>query len=59
MYPILDCSWTGEKTLQSAIASRETSLRRGYRYNTLLVDVDRKTVLFAGIDTLKRFKALL
>lgn len=41
------------------IAIDETSLRRGYRYITLLVDVDHKTVLFAGMDTLKRFKALL
>lgn len=43
------------------IAIDETSSRRGHRYITLFVDVDRKTVLFAtegkGMDTLDRFKA--
>ncbi|NQX71561.1 transposase [Paenibacillus alba] len=41
------------------IALGETSSRRGPRYITLFVDVDRKTVLFAtegkGMDTLERF----
>jgi transposase len=45
------------------IAIDETSSRRGHRYITLFVDVDRKTVLFAtegkGMDTLERFKAHL
>lgn len=42
------------------IAIDETSSRRGHRYITLFVDVDRKIVLFAtegkGMDTLARFK---
>lgn len=42
------------------IAIDETSSRRGHRYITLFVDVDRKTVLFAtegkSMDTLARFK---
>jgi transposase len=45
------------------IAIDETSSRRGHRYITLFVDVDRKTVLFAtegkGMDTLERFKTHL
>ncbi|GAC40795.1 ISL3 family transposase [Paenibacillus popilliae] len=45
------------------IAIDETSSRRGHRYITLFVDVDRKTVLFAtegkGMDTLDRFKSHL
>jgi transposase len=42
------------------IAIDETSSRRGHRYITLFVDVDRKIVLFAtegkGMETLARFK---
>lgn len=45
------------------IAIDETSSRRGHRYITLFVDVDRKIVLFAtvgkGKDTLERFRAHL
>ncbi len=45
------------------IAIDETSSRRGHRYITLFVDVDRKTVLFAtegkGMETLERFKGHL
>lgn len=43
------------------MAIDETSSRRGHRYITLFVDVDRKTVLFAvegkGKETWKQFKA--
>lgn len=42
------------------IAIDETSFRRGHRYVTLFVDVDRKTVLFAtegkGMETTEHFK---
>ena len=45
------------------IAIDETSSRRGHRYITLFVDVDRKIVLFAtvgkGKDTLERFRTHL
>jgi transposase len=45
------------------IAIDETSSKRGHRYITLFVDVDRRIVLFAtegkGKDTLERFKRLL
>jgi transposase len=45
------------------IAIDETSSRRGHRYITLFVDVDRKTVLFAtegkGKETVERFKSHL
>lgn len=45
------------------IAIDETSSRRGHRYITLFVDVDRKVVLFAtegkGMDTLEHFKGHL